>query len=255
MATLRVEVIEERITALLRGLPDAHPVACCAGSAGGEVPDARDRLDGLLRRLLPGCVVSVVHDARLVLAAAGMRSGIALIAGTGSVAYGRAEDGREARRGGWGWMLGDEGGAVWITREAAREVMRRADAGEPLGALGNALMDACGAQDPLDLRERLHARREPMEWASLAPAVFACAGADAGSAAIVKRAAVALGELVRSVSSSLDLDGPVVLAGGLLLNEPELESAVRAELGTRCIRLEEPPVQGAVRLAAEMLAD
>ena len=59
------------------------------------------RLQSLLERMLPGCRLSVVHDARLVLAAAGLDAGTALIAGTGSVAYGRSADGREAQRGGW----------------------------------------------------------------------------------------------------------------------------------------------------------
>src|SRR5206468_710817 len=81
----------------------------CAGAAGAEVPGARSRLRDLLERRLPGCRLSVVHDARLVLAAAGLEEGIALIAGTGSVAYGRTAGGREAQRGGWGWMVGDDG--------------------------------------------------------------------------------------------------------------------------------------------------
>ena len=94
--------------------------------AGAEVPAARSRLEALLGRMLPGCRLSVVHDTRLVLAAAGLDSGIALVAGTGSVAYGRTANGREAQRGGWGWMLGDDGSGVWIAREAAREIMSRA---------------------------------------------------------------------------------------------------------------------------------
>jgi hypothetical protein len=51
------------------------------------------------------------------------------------------------------------------------------------------------------------------------------------------------------VQRSLGIDGPVVLAGGLLLNQPMLEGAVREAVGSECRRLEEPPVAGAVRLA------
>src|SRR5437879_7072469 len=119
-----------------------RPDACCAGSAGAEVPAGRERLENLLASILPGCKVTVVHDARLVLAAAGLDSGVALIAGTGSVAFGRDPGGREARAGGWGWLLGDEGSGAWIVREAAREVLRRADAGEHLGPLGSELLTA-----------------------------------------------------------------------------------------------------------------
>lgn len=247
------ELVGQRLDALLGQLGSMHPGACCAGAAGAEVPAARERLESLLQGLLPGCRITVVHDARLVLAAAGLRSGIALIAGTGSVAYGQTDDGCEARRGGWGWMIGDEGSAVWVTREAAREVMRRADGAQPLGSLGQALLRACSARDSLEMTARLHAMHEPMQWAALAAAVFSTVDEDPGAASVVQRAGSALSDLARAVGECLQLNGPIVLAGGLLLNQPALEAAVREQLGPDCVRLEEPPVRGAVRLAEELL--
>jgi hypothetical protein len=56
------------------------------------------------------------------------------------------------------------------------------------------------------------------------------------------------------VRDALHIDGPVVLAGGLLLNQPRLEAAVRERIrDLPIVRLEEAPVEGAVRLAAELL--
>jgi N-acetylglucosamine kinase-like BadF-type ATPase len=254
VATLDAGLMDRRVRELLGKLGDVHPVACCAGAAGAEIPAGRTRLHDLLARLLPNCRLSVVHDARLVLAAASLDSGIALVAGTGSVAYGRAPDGREMQRGGWGWMVGDDGGAVWITRKAAREVMARSDSNRPLGPLGEALLEAANARDTRQLTLNLHAMREPMQWAALATTVFDAAGSDEGAASIVQSAAVELAALVRDVQREIGLDGPVVLAGGLLVNQPRLERAVRAELGQECILLEAPPVDGAVRLAEELLA-
>jgi N-acetylglucosamine kinase-like BadF-type ATPase len=238
---------------LLADLGGMHPVACCAGAAGAEVPEARARLEQLLQRLLPGCRVEVVHDTRLVLAAAGFATGIALIAGTGSVAYGRDHRGRESRAGGWGWLLGDDGSAAWLAREAAREVMRRADAGEPVGALGDALMTAVGARGAGELTGRLHSFREPRRWAALAHVVFETTAEDAGAQALVAHAADGLAGLVERVRKALSFKGPVVLAGGLILNHPQLEAAVRRRLGRGTVRLEEPPVAGAVRLAEAAL--
>jgi len=249
VAALPPAVAERRLTALLAELGQMHPVACCAGAAGAEVPEARGRLEELLARLLPGCRVSVVHDTRLVLAAAGMDTGIALIAGTGSVAYGRDRDGRESRAGGWGWLLGDDGSAVWFAREAAREVMRRAEAGEPAGPLGEALLTAARVRNTGELTGRLHSFREPRRWAALAHVVFDTATSDAGVEAMIARAADGLAHLVERVRVALSIKGPVVLAGGLLLNHARLESAVRSRLGPATLRLEEPPVAGAVRLA------
>ena len=253
VATLDSELVDDRLTQLLAKLGPIRPIACCAGAAGAEVSVGRTRLEKLLERLLPDCRLSVVHDARLVLAAAGLHEGIALIAGTGSVAYGRTLDGREVQRGGRGWMIGDEGGGVWITREAARLLMARHDAGSPLGALGDSLLVACGARDALQLIANLHARHEPMEWAALASVVFDTADSDAGSRDIVRRAAAELIRLVVDVRHTLGVAGPLVLAGGLLLNQPRLEMAVRDSVGLPCVRLELPPVEGAVRLAGELL--
>ena len=252
VATLDPQLVDERLGELLAKLGPVRPGACCAGAAGAEIQAGRTRLEALLVRLLPDCRVSVVHDARLVLAAAGLESGIALIAGTGSVAFGRASDGREVQRGGWGWMIGDEGGGVWITREAARLLMARHDAGRPLGALGEALLSACEASDPRQLIANLHARREPMQWAALASVVFETAESDAGSREIIRNAATELTRLVAYVGHALGVTGPVVLAGGLLLNQPRLEIAVREGVALPCVRLEQPPVEGAVRLAEEL---
>lgn len=249
VATVAPGLVERRLTHLIQELGPARPVACCAGSAGAEVPAARMRLEQLLARLLPGCRVAVVHDARLVLAAAGLASGIALIAGTGSVAYGRTRDGREVRVGGWGWLLGDDGSAAWLAREAARETMRRADAGEPAGDLGEALLATMRVRSAAELTGRLHRFRESRRWAALAEVVFETASADSGAEALIERTAAALADLVALVRTRLSLDGPVVLAGGLLLNQARLESAVRERLGPSVLRLEQPPVAGAVRLA------
>jgi glucosamine kinase len=242
-------VAERRLTALLADLGTFRPVACCAGAAGAEVPEARASLQMLLERLLPGSRITVVHDARLVLAAAGLESGIALIAGTGSVAYGRDRKGNESRAGGWGWLLGDDGSGAWLVREAAREVMRRAEAHEPIGALGDELFTSLKVDDAVAMTGRLHAFREPRRWAAIAPAVFDAAPADEGAAALVARAAGSLSDLVDRVRKGLAIKGPIVLAGGLILNHPAMERAVRRRLGRTVVRLDEPPVAGAVRLA------
>jgi len=243
--------IQARLTALIDELGSPRPTACCAGAAGAEVPAGKRRLERLLARLLPGCRVEVVHDARLVLAAAGLDIGIALIAGTGSVAYGRDERGAEARVGGWGWLLGDEGSGVWLVREAARELMLRRESNQRLGALGDRMLAATQSREILELTGKLHAMREPGRWAALAGAVFDAADTDEGAARVLERAADALAVLVDRVRERLEVQGPVVLAGGLLLNQPRLELLVKARVGD-AVSLADPPVAGAVRIAERL---
>src|SRR5213075_1468694 len=64
-------------------LADRGPLgAVCAGAAGVDTPEAEERLRQLIAARVPGGAVRVVHDAELILAAAELTSGIALIAGT-----------------------------------------------------------------------------------------------------------------------------------------------------------------------------
>ena len=255
VTALPPSVVTSRLQKLINELGNPMVAACCAGAAGSEVPGAADRLAGILRQLLPGARVQVVHDAQLVLAAAELTAGTAIIAGTGSVAYGKDRRGRELRIGGWGWLLGDEGSGVWIVREAAREVLRRVDDGREPGPLTATLMKACAVEHPLEIRRVLHGMREPEQWAALAPVVFEIAASDSGAADIVTRAAAVLGDLVLAVHERLSKPGPIVLAGGLLRHQPRLEQAVRSRLRAHApevIRLEQPAVAGAVRLAEQL---
>lgn len=248
VASIDPQLVEERLTALIRELGSPHPIACCAGAAGSEFPAGKRLLEDLLARLLPGTRVLVVHDARLILAAAGADSGIALIAGTGSVAYGRDANAEEGRAGGWGWMLGDEGGGAWVVREAVRVLMRRRDAGEPMGALGEALFAATRTGDALELAGKLQGDHLAGHWAAHAHVVFEMIDRDRAAVEIADRAADALAALVEQVRSRLAITGPVVMAGGLLLNFPALSARVLSRIGDGRL-LSEEPVAGAVRLA------
>ncbi|TMD05118.1 MAG: ATPase [Chloroflexi bacterium] len=248
--------VRRRLAGVLNELGNPGVDACCAGAAGTEDARARGELERLLTELLPGARVEVVHDSRLVLAAANLVSGLALIAGTGSVAYGRSQRGEEARAGGWGWLLGDEGGGAWLVREALRALLRRVDDGDRNGPLGVALMAAAGVSDPLALAAQLHGSREPEQWAALADAVFRAAAEDPGAQAIIEQGADSLADLAIRVAKRLGEPGPVVLAGGLLLHQPLLERAVRARLsahGLAAIRLDDEPVAGAVQIASRLL--
>ena len=251
IALIDANLVEERLTGLIDQLGSPRPAACCAGVAGAEVPAAKRRLEELLATLLPDTQVLVVHDTRLILAAAGLDAGIALIAGTGSVAYARNAQGEEARAGGWGWMLGDEGSGAWIVREALRELMRRREAGEQLSHLGERMLVATETDDLLETISRVQLYHEAGRWAALAGVVFDSLALDSGSARIVDHAADELAQLAARAGAKVGVDGPVVLAGGLLTNHEELAERVGARIQPSSV-LREEPVAGAVRLAEQL---
>lgn len=243
------------LDAALRPLRTDDVRAVCAGAAGADTPEAAERLRVLLAARLPaGTRVRVVHDARLVLAAAGLSRGVAVIAGTGSVAWGRAADGTEARAGGWGYLLGDEGSGYWVGREAVRHALGRADRGEPVDALSQALVADCGLAAPGALLDHFYAHPDRRYWAGRSRLVAELAGdGDPAAEAILARAAAALAALADAVRTRLGDAGPVVLAGGFAVHQPAVAAAVAARLpGVEVRVLDADPVTGAVRLAVAL---
>jgi glucosamine kinase len=244
------------LTTLLAGLriDAAEPLdAICAGSAGLSVPGAREFLRAELTPLTrPGTLV-IVSDAMLVLPAAGLDAGVAVICGTGSVAVGSFE-GRTVQAGGWGYLLGDEGGGYWMVREALRALLERRDRGAAIGELGDELLSATDSADLAALHRRYYEQPHvPASWARHARLVLD--SPDPAAAAIVTRAADSVARLAGAATSELAAPAslPVVLAGGLLANAG-FRCAVSAAVARRrpaaaVTVLAGEPVAGAVRLA------
>jgi N-acetylglucosamine kinase-like BadF-type ATPase len=200
--------------------------------------------------------VLVVNDAELLLPAAGLAAGIALIGGTGAIAIGSDGEGRVERAGGWGWVLSDDGSASALVRDAARTVLAAADRGGPRGPLQQRLLASVGVPGIAELALTLSWGDGPEHWGRHAPAVVAAAeDGDPDAGAILAAGARSLAELVDILTDRLGgAPGPVVAAGGLLTAVPAYWSAVAAQLRAACpdrevSLLAVPPVAGAVALA------
>lgn len=172
-AAARVEAAV-RAVAGEAGLP--LPVAgLTAGLAGAGDADLRERVRTALESAGMARRVIVETDAD-----AGFRDafgdgpGILLIAGTGSVACGRAEDGRVDRVGGWGPLLGDEGSGYALGLEALRRVVRSVDGRAPATRLVDGLARALDLLDPRALVVWV-AGASRAEVAALVPAVVEAA--------------------------------------------------------------------------------
>ena len=152
-----------------------------AGAGGIDTDDDAAALAALIAPLVPGARITVVHDSRLLLAAGGASTGVAVIAGTGSAAWGKNGRGEEARAGGWGYLLGDEGSGYWLGREAVRHSLRRMNQGLEPDELSTALLASCGVDDPNKLIAMFHSPETGRRfWAQQARLVVEAA--DAGHA-------------------------------------------------------------------------
>lgn len=141
------------------------------------------------------------------------RDGISVIAGTGSVAYGQYA-GREARAGGWGELIGDEGSAYWIAHEGLNLFSRMSDGRSARGPLYELMRDRLGLAIDLDLCARIYGESGSQRsvFAQFAVLVHEAAQAgDAQAASIFERAVNELVECVIAVRRSFAVPDGVVM--------------------------------------------
>ncbi|HEY6236051.1 MAG TPA: BadF/BadG/BcrA/BcrD ATPase family protein, partial [Candidatus Elarobacter sp.] len=201
------------------GLPrDTRFAAVHAGLSGYD-----ERFDGA-RPELAADVVRVEHDAPVALAGAVQAlPAVVVIAGTGSVAYGKTADGRSVRTGGWGYLFGDAGSAFAVARDALAHAMDQDDRGarSPLGDAALAYFDHESLRALATAA--LLARIPRGKVASFARVVHDAARlGDAAAASVVDAAATALAELAAVTLGRLQLTGETVLvafAGGSFQND------------------------------------
>src|SRR6266850_5581761 len=249
------EVMEEAI-----GDRPIVPAVVCLGIAGVDRQDEAQIVRAIMRRIGYKSRVLVVNDALIALVS-GARDepGIVIIAGTGSIVYGRNAAGEAARAGGWGHMIGDEGSGYWIGREAVAAVMRAADGRGPATRLSDDILAHFSVNDVSQLPRIVYDREVPrMRVAALGPIVEGAVSAgDAVAMRILERAVdeLVLGAL--SVATRLEMRGDAFvfyLAGGVFRVVPSMAAVLPrrlVEVAPRCQvqLLDEEPAMGAVWLA------
>ncbi|WP_427018832.1 N-acetylglucosamine kinase [Pseudarthrobacter sp. P1] len=221
------EHLAELFAALDAASPGLAPRAVFAGAGGIDTPEDAAALEALIRPHAPSAAITVVHDTRLLLAAGGTDTGVAVISGTGSAAWGTNDDGAAARAGGWGYLLGDEGSGYWLGREAVRYSLQRMDRGEAPDGLTTMLLAHCGLAHPRELIAHFH-QETRRYWAATSPVVFdAAAAGHAHSLALIEEAGADLATLAATCAHRLGITGPIVLGSGLGSNQPALQEAFR----------------------------
>jgi N-acetylglucosamine kinase-like BadF-type ATPase len=222
----------QALHAALSGLDPTAVKAGVVGMAGGVAlarPDVAAQFEAAWTGA--GLIVAPDYIGDLEVAFASGTpepDGTVLIAGTGSNA-GLVRNHQLLRTaGGHGWLLGDDGSGFWLGREAVRSVLQALDLREPLGLLGQAVVQtilpdrdehATAHREGYDaLRDdlvRTVNSRPPVLLAELAPAVMAAYAQDDETArSLVKRAAELLTETAARLKTTSD-KGPMVLAGSV----------------------------------------
>lgn len=164
--------------------------------------------------------IAIAHDCAIALTGGvGANVGVATIAGTGAIAYGRNRHGETRRSSGWGYLLGDEGSAYWIALAGLRAAVRAEDGRSPATALTEAFRQHLELDNLQSLIELVYRRGLAVkELAAYAAIVDRCArNSDAIALDILDRAADELLLATRAVFAPLfNPDEPfeVVTIGG-----------------------------------------
>jgi glucosamine kinase len=199
----------------------------CVGIAGGALAEIAEVVRRLVSEFVSGEVV-VVGDMVIAMEAAfGGGPGVIVIAGTGSIAYGRNSAGQTARAGGWGFAISDEGSGHWIGRSAVAASMRAFDeaGAESAGRLLEGIMKSWGVTTRDQMVVAANAALKiasTHDFAALLPAVVsAAASGDAGARAVLTQAGVELATLAKIVIGRLFGIAealPVAVSGGVFCN-------------------------------------
>jgi N-acetylglucosamine kinase-like BadF-type ATPase len=242
------------------GLRPAALDAVCAGLAGGDSASVQRRMVRWMKKAMPARAQLITTDAAVTLAAGlGDSEGIIVIAGTGSIAFGRDHQGGILRVGGWGSQFDDAGSGYDLGRKAVLAALRAYDGRGKATGLTQAL---CAELQLSRITEAVPMNLNAQTIASLFRVVQQQASAgDAVARGLCRDAAGHLAELATTILSRLGWRRrpvPVVCSGGIFRSSALIrrsfsqrihEHAPKAKIAL----LQREPVEGALILARQLL--
>ncbi|HZR58879.1 MAG TPA: BadF/BadG/BcrA/BcrD ATPase family protein [Terriglobales bacterium] len=233
----------------------------CVGVAGGARKDVDEIVRAIVSKIVGG-EIEVVGDMVIALQAAfGDGPGVIVIAGTGSIAYGRNSNGETARAGGWGFAISDEGSGHWVGRAAIQAIMRAYDEGKQTRLLAS-ILNAWQLETRDQLILSVNAIPSP-DFSALFPMIISAAASDDALAKqILADAGDKLSGLAKIVVRRLFHPGQAVkiaMVGGVFANSGIVREAFwksltveysNSDVDPRVVE----PVRGALELARKRKA-
>ena len=261
-----VNALDEAVSELFAAanLPRGPVAAAALGLAGVDTDDAAAVIRQWCTRAHLASHVDVSNDAILLLAAGTPAGwGLAVVAGTGSIAFGRTSQGEFARSGGWGYLLGDEGSAYRLALSGLHAVARAADGCAPPTIMTERLLKFMGLAAPSAMIHAVYLGGwDRARLATMAPVVLQAADdGDSAAQQIIAAEAEELAKTAAAAARKLALPTarlPLALTGGTILNSASYRARFLSALAILGIRPEPvtlvaDPAEGALRLARRLL--
>ena len=255
-----LEKLKEGIDALCAGIDRERVAGVCFGMpCYGEQPARDAEAAGEILSAFAPLPVCFKNDVALACAGAlALESGIAILAGTGSMAWGRDRYGADKRCGGWPEFFSDEGSGYWLGRRTLEMFSKQSDGRLPRGKLYEIVRERFGLKNDFGIIDKLdemgYTRKN---IAALQPLLMEAALAgDECALRLYDEAALELALLAKGLRENIELEphSPLSYSGGLWgAGELLLGPFRKAVSGLDMVFTEPalPPVLGAVLLAAE----
>lgn len=227
------EVLEAALAAAMATLPEAPSIAAAwFGLSGCDRPADQRRLRPALERLAGD--IRLTNDGELVLAGLPGSSGVALVAGTGSIAFGRRANGPRVRAGGWGAIMGDEGSGYALGCGLLRAFAAEIDGRGPGTSMTRRLRELWTLDDPYNAVPKVYS--PPLSKGEIARlGQIVLEEADAGdevASTLVGEAANDLALLATTVGKRLAFRDtlPLALTGSLLVHAEKFRELVLSRI-------------------------
>ena len=244
----------------MSGVDTAHIVGAGFGVAGFDFPSDREKHVQAIAALGLSCPIEVVNDGvNGLLAGATYGIGVNVTSGSSNNCRGRNKYGKEGRIVGNGSTFGEYGGAIEIVQRGLQMVNHAWIQRIPPTALTKIFIEAMDAKDELDLMEGLSNEQYHLFPFHALKIIEAAKEGDAAAQEIVNWAGEELGWLAVSVARQIEMENEeveIIQSGSVFEAGEIISSPMRSIVMAHCpnaklIRLDGPPVVGAVILGME----
>jgi N-acetylglucosamine kinase-like BadF-type ATPase len=206
--------------------------------------------------------ILVDSDARISLEAAfPNKPGMIIIAGTGSIMFGKDGDGNLFRVGGWGRILGDEGSGLYIGKKGLMAVVRQIDGRGEITLISEIISNKHNLNSLETIVKAVYT--DNFDIASLAPSVFEAAEKnDKIALSILDDAAEELCLHIKTMIKKIKFENKIGISfvGSILTNDNYVRTRLLNKISNEIkvldvISSEAEPLDGAIVMAINIFSD
>ena len=227
----------------------------CIGAAGVSNPRVREILNVELANSGFRGKWAICGDHEIALRGAMDGEGIVVIAGTGSICFGKNESGETARSGGFGHLIDDGGSGYALGRDVIACAVQCLDGRIEFSGIFQAVCECIGGPENIVPFVYAPETDKAVIAQFAAIALEQAANADEEARRILKRGADELAQMVVAVQERLNMPKcRIAMLGGLLTTENSYSHAVAerlSALGT-VVAAEHDALWGAAQMAWEL---